>query len=121
VIQKQEDVTATLSSDKPCFTFYRHSTTQLLYFVFHSPDSASVQERMKHTMAIPGLINVHAQGWGIHVDQKIEIHDPKDLVFAAKDDRIGKFRSMYLRNGFEGTESRYENLEADKAFYDAII
>jgi twinfilin-like protein len=75
---------------------------------------------MRHTMAIPGLINVHASDLGIHVDQKIEIHDPDDLVFEAEDERIGKFRSMYLRNESSGTESTYKNLEADKAFYDAV-
>jgi twinfilin-like protein len=115
-----EDVASTLPKDKPSFTFYRHPITNLLYFIFHSPDSASVQERMKHTMAIPGLVNVHAKDQGVHVDQKIEIHDPEDLVYEAKDERIGKFRSMYLRNSFQGTESTYENLEADKAFYDAV-
>jgi twinfilin-like protein len=75
---------------------------------------------MKHTMAIPGLVNVHTQDQGMHVDQKIEIHDPEDLVFEAKDERIGKFRSMYLRNRFEGTESTYDNMRTDKAFYDAV-
>jgi twinfilin-like protein len=121
MIPRQEDVAATLPKDKPSFTFYCHPTTQLLYFVFHSPDSASVQERMKHTMAIPGLINVHAQDRGVYVDQKIEVHDLENLVFEAEDERIGKFRSMYLRNRFEGTESTYQNLEADKAFYDAVV
>ncbi|KAL1796761.1 hypothetical protein ACET3X_005301 [Alternaria dauci] len=115
-----EHVAATLPDDKPSFTFYRHPETQLLYFIFHSPDNATVQERMKHTMAIPGLINVHSQDQNVHVDQKIEIHDPEDLVFEAKDERVGKFRSVYLRNKFEGTESTYENLEADKIFYDEV-
>jgi twinfilin-like protein len=115
-----EDVASTLPKDKPSFTFYRHPITNLLYFIFHSPDSASVQERMKHTMAIPGLVNVHAKDQGVHMDQRIEIHDPEDLVYEAKDERIGKFKSMYLRNSFQGTESTYESLEADKAFYDAI-
>ena len=104
----------------PSFTFYRHPTTKLLYFIFHSPDSATVKQRMKHTMAIPGLVNVHAQDQGVHVDQKIEIHSPEDLVFETKDERIGKFRSMYLRNRFEGTESKYDNLKADEAFHNAI-
>ena len=72
-------------------------------------------------MAIPGLINVHAEDQGVHVDQKIEIHDPEDLVFQVKDGRVGKFRSVYLRNGFEGTESQYEGLEQDKRFYDAVV
>jgi uncharacterized protein (DUF2249 family) len=115
-----DDVASTLPSDKPSFTFYRHPVTELVYFIFHSPDSASVQERMKHIMAIPGLVNVHAQDQGVHVDQKIEIHDPEDLIFEAKDERIGKFKSVYLRNGFQGTTSTYTNLEADKAFYDAV-
>ncbi|KAI4679647.1 uncharacterized protein J4E84_008169 [Alternaria hordeiaustralica] len=115
-----KDVAATLPTDKPSFTFYRHPATHLLYFIFHSPDHATVQQRMKHTMAIPGLINVHAQDQDVHVDQKIEIHEPDDLVFVAKDERIGRFRSVYLRNGFDGTESTYDGLEGDKAFYDGI-
>jgi twinfilin-like protein len=115
-----KDIAATLPSDNPSFTFYCHPTTRLLYFVFHSSDSASIQEHMKHTMAIPGLINVHVQDQGVYVDQKIEIHDPEDLVFEAKDRRMGKFRSVYLRYRFDGTESTYESLEADKAFYDAV-
>ncbi|CAN9186611.1 unnamed protein product [Alternaria alternata] len=115
-----EHVAATLPNDRPSFTFYRHPDTQLLYFIFHSPDDATVQERMKHIMAIPGLINVHSHDRNVHVDQKIEIHDPDDLVFGAKDERIGRFRSVYLRNKFEGTESTYDNLEADKTFYDKV-
>ncbi|CAN9295937.1 unnamed protein product [Alternaria alternata] len=115
-----EHVAATLPNDRPSFTFYRHPDTQLLYFIFHSPDDATVQERMKHIMAIPGLINVHSHDRNVHVDQKIEIHDPDDLVFEAKDERIGRFRSVYLRNKFEGTESTYDNLEADKTFYDKV-
>lgn len=75
---------------------------------------------MTYTVAIPGLVNIHAKEQGVHVDQKIEIHDPEDLVFETKNERVGKFRSMYLRNRFDGTESKYEGLEADMAFYDAI-
>jgi twinfilin-like protein len=75
---------------------------------------------MKHTMAIPGLVNVHAADQDVHVDQKLEIHDPDDLVFEAKDERVGKFRSVYLRNRFEGTESVYDGLEADRMFYENV-
>jgi twinfilin-like protein len=103
----------------PTFTFYRHSNT-CLYFIFHSPDSAPVQQRMKHTMAIPGLINIHAEECGVRVDYKIEIHDPEDLVFEERDERVGRFRSMYLRGGWHGTESQYEALDKDKEFYDAV-
>lgn len=71
-------------------------------------------------MAIPGLVNVIAQEHNVHVDQKLEIHDPEDLIFEAKDDRIGKYRSVYLRNKFDGTESTYTNLESDRAFYESI-
>ncbi|KAI2481630.1 Actin monomer binding protein [Pyrenophora tritici-repentis] len=54
------DVAATLPAETPSFTLYRHAITRIVYFIFHSPDTASVQERMMHTMAIPGLINIHA-------------------------------------------------------------
>lgn len=108
-----------LPTTHPTFTFYRHPN-KLIYFIFHSPDSATVQQRMKHTMAIPGLINVHAEDCGVHVDQTIEIHDPEDLMFKARDERVGRFRSLYLRGSFQGTESQYETLEGDAEFYDAV-
>ncbi|KAJ4346023.1 Twinfilin-1 [Ascochyta clinopodiicola] len=114
-----ELISSRLPATHPTFTFYRHPNKHL-YFIFHSPDSASVQQRMKHTMAIPGLVNLHAQDCGVHVDQKIEIHEPGDLVFGEEDERVGRFRSMYLRGGWRGTESRYEALESDGAFYDAV-
>lgn len=75
---------------------------------------------MKHTMAIPGLVNVHAEDCGLHVDQKIEIHEPEDLQFQEGDEKVGKFRSMYLRGEWQGTENRYEGQERDQAFYDAV-
>ena len=75
---------------------------------------------MKHTMAIPGLINVHAEDAGVHVDQKVEIHEPGELVFEGKDERVGKFRSVYLRGRFEGTEAVYEGLEGDRKYYEGV-
>lgn len=75
---------------------------------------------MKHTVAIPGLINVHAEDCGVHVDRKIEIHEPEDLDFEKDDAKVGKFRSLYLRGGWHGTESQYEGLERDHDFYNAV-
>lgn len=75
---------------------------------------------MKHTMAIPGLVNIIMKDNGVHVDQKIEIHDPEDLDFAEQDERIGKFRSMYLRNNFLGTESTWEGMEEDQKILDSV-
>jgi twinfilin-like protein len=60
---------------------------------------------MKHTLAIPGLVNIIVKDMSVEVDQKIEIHDVEDLSFEDKDERIGKFRSLYLRNETVGTES----------------
>lgn len=114
-------VAARLPTDRPSFTFYRHPANSLLYFIFCSPDSATVQERMKHTMAIPGLVNIIAKDNGVNVDQKIEIHDPEDLEFAEGDDRIGKFRSMYLRNQSVGTESRWEGMEEYQRVLDSVV
>jgi twinfilin-like protein len=71
-------------------------------------------------MAIPGLVNVHAEDCGVHVDQKIEIHEPDELVFDESDKRVGRFRSVYLRGEWKGTESRYEGLERDGAFWNAV-
>ncbi|KAF1357300.1 hypothetical protein EJ07DRAFT_181490 [Lizonia empirigonia] len=96
-----ELVSSHLPTTRPTFTFYHHPNT-LIYFIFHSLDSATVQQRMKHTMAIPGLVNVHAQDCGVHVDQKIEIHEPSELMFEERDERLGKFRNQ------------------DKQFYDAV-
>jgi twinfilin-like protein len=75
---------------------------------------------MKHTMAIPGLINIIAKDNGVDVDQKVEIHDPEDLEFEEKDKRIGQFRSMYLRNGVKGTESTWEGMEEYQKTLDAV-
>lgn len=114
-----EDVCSHLPVTHPTFTLYRHPNKRL-YFIYHSPDSATVQQRMKHTMAIPGLVNVHAEECGVHIDQKIEIHEPEDLTFQESDGKIGKFRSMYLRGGWRGTESQYDGLERDLNFYNAV-
>ena len=114
-----EDVASLISTTSPTFTFFHHPSTSILYFIFHSPDTASVQQRMKHTMAIPGLL-VHAEGVDIHVNQKIEIHEPEELVFEDKDERVGRFRSMYARKGFNGTELQYEGLERDRVFADKL-
>jgi twinfilin-like protein len=101
-----------IPSDHPSFTFYRHPNTNLLYFIFFSPDSTPVKERMTHTMAIGGLVSVIAKEAGALVDRRIEIHDVEDLRFEeGKDHRIGRFRSMYLLNERKGTESLWEGME----------
>ncbi|KAJ4356453.1 Twinfilin-1 [Didymosphaeria variabile] len=82
-------------------------------------DCVQLAKRMKHTMAIPGLINIIAKDNGVNVDQKLEIHDPDELAFDQKDERIGKFRSMYLRNYFTGTESQWEGREEQQKILDA--
>jgi len=56
----------------------------------------------------------------VHLDQENGIHNPEDLVFEKKDECIGRLRSVYPRNRFEGTEGTYDSLEADKTFHDAI-
>lgn len=114
------EVAEKLPTDRPSFTFYRHPSNNILYFVFCSPDSATVVERMKHTIAIAGLVNIIAKDNGVHIDQKIEIHDPEDLDFIEGDERIGKFRSVYLRNNFLGTESRWEGMEEYQKVLDSI-
>jgi twinfilin-like protein len=82
---------------------------------------------MKHTVAIPGLL-VHAEDVDVSVDQKIEIHEHEDLVFEEVRNKsegdgergVAKFRSMYERNAFAGTELVYESMQADKKFFDAV-
>jgi twinfilin-like protein len=113
-------IAAKLPTDRPSFTFYRRQVSHVLYFIFCSPDNASVQERMKHTMAIPGLINIIAKDNGVDVDQKVEIHEPEELEFEETDKRIGMFRSMYLRNGVKGTESTWEGMEEYQKTLDAV-
>ncbi|KAH4403617.1 hypothetical protein HBI25_155470 [Parastagonospora nodorum] len=113
-------ISSLLPTASPSFTFYHHPELSMVYFIFHSPDTATVQQRMKHTMAIPGLL-VHAEDAGILVDRKIEIHEPDELDFGAgKDGRVGRFRSMYRREGFSGTELMYEGMVRDKEFLDAV-
>lgn len=98
-----DQITLAWKDDYPNFTFYRHPDTYLLYFIYYCPDTAKVGHRMRHTVAIPGLVDVIAQEQNVHVDQKLEIHDKDDLVFETQDEHIGKTRSMYLRNEFDGT------------------
>lgn len=104
-------IIAKTTSETPSFTFYRHPVFKRLYFIYFSPDSAPTKVRMAHTVAIPGLINVIARERGLTVDQKIEIHELDDLVFEGGDDRIGKFRSLYLLNDRNGTESTWEDMD----------
>jgi twinfilin-like protein len=113
-------IAAKLPTDHPSFTFYRHLESGLTYFIFCSPDSVPVKERMSHTLAIPGLVNIIANENGVVVDQKIEIHDPDELEFGEKDKRIGKFRSLYLRNEFVGTESTWEKMDEAQNTLDSI-
>ncbi|KAF2001635.1 hypothetical protein P154DRAFT_464080 [Amniculicola lignicola CBS 123094] len=105
-------VQSKLPTDCPSFTFYIHSQNSATYFIFCSPDSATVKERMKHTMAIAGLVNIIAKEAGINVDQKIEIHEREDLEFEQGDDRIGRFRSVFSLTGSTrvGTESTWEGM-----------
>ncbi|OAL48453.1 hypothetical protein IQ07DRAFT_645917 [Pyrenochaeta sp. DS3sAY3a] len=97
----------------PTYTFYQHPSG-LLYFIAHCPDSCSVQARMQHTMGIPALISLHAPGVGARVDEKIEIQDAADLVFEGKDKRVGRYRSVYARGGWVGTELQYQGMEEVK-------
>ncbi|KAL5117564.1 Twinfilin-1 [Pleosporales sp. CAS-2024a] len=115
-----ENVSRFLPLTTPSFTFYHHPVTNMVYLIFHSPDIATVQQRMQSTMAIPGLL-VHAEDAGIRVDQKIEIHDPSDVEFeSVRDARAGRFRSMYRREGYNGTELVYKGMARDKAFLDSV-
>ncbi|KAF2027589.1 hypothetical protein EK21DRAFT_71505 [Setomelanomma holmii] len=115
-----ESISSFLPTTTPTFTFFHHPTHAIIYFIFHSPDSATVQARMKHTMAIPGLL-VHAEDVGVVVDRKIEIHEPDELVFEGLEiANGGRFRSMFNRKGFEGTELQYRNMERDKKLLDAL-
>lgn len=105
------EVITKIPKETPSFTFYRHPDLKRLYFIYFSPDNAPVKARMAHTTAIPGLSNVIAKEQGLTIDQKIEIHELEDLVFENKDNRIGKFRSMYLLNERNGTESLWKDME----------
>ncbi|KAH7115029.1 actin monomer binding protein-like protein [Dendryphion nanum] len=99
-----------LPTTTPSFTFYRHPTSRLLYFVFCSPDSCTVKQRMTHTMAIAGLVGVIAKECGAEVDQTIEIHEPEDLEFREGDERIGRFRSVFQLGEKVGTENVWEGM-----------
>ncbi|ORY15218.1 hypothetical protein BCR34DRAFT_598687 [Clohesyomyces aquaticus] len=68
-------------TETPSLTFYRHLHSGITYFVYCSPDSAPVKERMTYTMSIPGLVNIIASNNGVVVDKKLEIHDGDDLAF----------------------------------------
>jgi twinfilin-like protein len=68
--------------EPPSLTFYRHLRSGLVYFVYCSPDSAPVKERMTYTMSIPELVNIIASDNGVVVDKKREITDGEELTFA---------------------------------------
>lgn len=100
---------------------------------------------MTHTMGIPGLL-VHAEDAGIHICKKLEIHSPSEVEFGVVEKcgggkeegedgeegggnrdsgeeegvRVGKYRSMYNRQGFRGTELVYGGMEGDRAFLDGV-
>jgi twinfilin-like protein len=123
------DVSTHIPTTYPTYTFYHH-TSSGIYFIFHSPDTSPVKSRMTHTMGIPGLL-VHAEDVGVKVGSKVEIHEPEELSFVGEDgveeggggrkgEKMGKYRSMYNRQGFMGTELMYEGLEGDKEFLDAL-
>ena len=75
---------------------------------------------MKATMAIPGLVNVIARDEGVDVGQKVEIHEAGELEFLEGDERVGRYRSMYLRGGRVGTESVWEGMEGDQKVLDGV-
>ncbi|KAH7408608.1 hypothetical protein DE146DRAFT_675627 [Phaeosphaeria sp. MPI-PUGE-AT-0046c] len=118
-----DQVSSHLPTTIPTFTFYIHPTTSLVYFISHCPDSAAVKARMTHTMAIPGLL-VHAEDAGVKADRTMEIHELGEAVFEDNDVEGGegkeRFRSMYRREGFVGTELGYEGLERDREFADGV-
>ncbi|KAF2270117.1 actin monomer binding protein-like protein [Lojkania enalia] len=105
------DLAARLPKEHPSYTFYRHPDSNILYFIYCSPDSAPVKVRMASIMAIAGLISITAKNMGANIDQKIEIHDGEDLEFEEGDEKIGRFRSLYLLNPREGTESIWSNTD----------
>ncbi|KAF2497324.1 hypothetical protein BU16DRAFT_525019 [Lophium mytilinum] len=72
-------------SPQPSFTFYHHSDSGSLLFIYCCPPDATVKARMTHTMAVPGLVNVIAREAGVEVTRKIEIDGPEDLT----PDRLG--------------------------------
>lgn len=129
-----EQIPSNIPPSIPTFTFYTHPSSHLLYFISHCPDAAPVRQRMTHTMAIPGLL-VHAEDVGVKADRTMEIHDVEEAVFEEgmgnregkgaerkEGDGIdkGKFRSVYRREGFVGTELGYAGLERDREFADAV-
>ncbi|KAF2801338.1 uncharacterized protein BDZ99DRAFT_456438 [Mytilinidion resinicola] len=67
-------------SPQPSFTFYNHSESGSLIFIYCCPPDATVKARMTHTMAVPGLVNVIAREAGVEVTRKIEIDGPEDLT-----------------------------------------
>ncbi|KAF2650094.1 hypothetical protein K491DRAFT_782864 [Lophiostoma macrostomum CBS 122681] len=95
---------ALISTPTPNYTFYLHAhpsgsnpspsspspsspssspsntSPPTLYFIFFSPDSAPVKQRMIHTMAVPGLVNVICKEVGLRVDEKRELHEVGDVA-----------------------------------------
>lgn len=132
-----DEVASLVSTPTPNFTFYIHpsipATASLpsrkseLYFIYYSPDSASVKERMTHTMAVPGLVNVICKDNGIRVQRKLEVHCAEDICFdesggdeGANEDGGGggyvlgvKAKSMGKENRGREGESGIEEVEGE--------
>lgn len=78
---------------------------------------------------------MHAEDCGVEIDRRREIHELKDLDLDEKVEIKGemkgeinedgktevKYRSMYERKAFRGTELVYANLRKDKEILDGIV
>lgn len=77
---------------------------------------------------------MHAEDCGVDVDRRREIHDLGDLGLEMDDgegdqaekgdgdEKIEvKYRSMFERKAFKGTELVYGNLESDRQILEGIV
>jgi hypothetical protein len=79
-----------------------------------------------HTLALPGLGNVHAPDAGLRVDRRLEVHGAGEVLGFDQEREeeqgkvSGRWRSLFLTEG-RGTEAWYEGLEGDREFWDGVV
>jgi twinfilin-like protein len=79
---------------------------------------------MVHTLALPGLVNVHARDAGVRVDRRLEVHGAEEVGFEEEEGAGGKvsgrWRSLFLGE-VRGTEGWFEELEGDREFWNGVV
>ena len=86
-----EEVSRTIPSDKPSYSFYRHpqaSSDDGALFIYVCPGSSKVKERMLYASSRNGVLEV-ARGEGVVVGKRLEAGDPEEVGASRLSEEIG--------------------------------